>query len=93
METKILTSVKGYNSDTNSQKMISNTPKLDLVNINAQTKFGQILSISSETRNSDIIKGYNSDTILRNMTDNTPKLDVVKVNAHTKFGRILPISS
>ena len=44
---KNLTSVKGHNSGTNVPKMMCNNPNLDLVNINAHTKFGQILSISS----------------------------------------------
>ena len=32
----------------NLRKMTSNNPKLDLVNINAHTKFGQILSTRSQ---------------------------------------------
>ena len=32
--------IKGHNSGTNLEKMISNNPKLDHVNINAHTKFG-----------------------------------------------------
>ena len=43
-----LTSIKGHNSVTNLRKVTGNNPKLDLVNINAYKKFGQILSISSE---------------------------------------------
>ena len=38
-----LTSIKGKNSVTNLRKMCGNNPNLDLVNINAHTKFGQIL--------------------------------------------------
>ena len=45
---EILTSVKGHNSVTNLKKMTSNHPNLDLVNINAFTKFSQILSIRSQ---------------------------------------------
>ena len=56
---------------TNLQKMTGKNPKLDLVNINAHTKFGQILSISSQDigrkrnfeGNSDkFVKGCNSVT-------------------------------
>ena len=43
-------------------------PTIDLLNINAITKFGEILSICSQDierkRNSDVIKGYNSVTNL-----------------------------
>ena len=54
-------SIKGKNSATNLQKMTSNNPNLDLVNINALTKFGQNLSVCSKDielkRNSDINQG------------------------------------
>ena len=43
-----MTPIKGHNSVTNWRKMTANNPKLDLVNINAHTGFGQILSISSQ---------------------------------------------
>ena len=43
-----LTLIKGHNSVTNLWKMTGNNPNLDSVNINAYTKFGQILSISSQ---------------------------------------------
>ena len=60
-----LTSIKGHNSVTKLQKITGNNPNLDLVNINAHSKFGQILSISSldfewkqnSERNSDINQG------------------------------------
>ena len=45
---KILMSIKGHTSVTSLQKMTANNPDLDLVNINAYTKFGQIPSICSE---------------------------------------------
>ena len=41
-----LTSFKGHNSVSNLRKMTSNNPNLDLVNINAHTKFGRILRLS-----------------------------------------------
>ena len=77
--------------------MTSNNSNLDLVNINAQTKFGQILFISSQDielhRNLTSIKGHNSVTNLQKMTGNNLKLDLVNINAHTKFGQILSINS
>ena len=54
---KILTSVKGHNSITNVQKMMCNNPNLDLVSINAYTKFGKPLSIFSQ----DIERRQNYD--------------------------------
>ena len=45
---KILMSIKGHTSVTSLQKMTANNPDLDLVNINAYTKFGQIPSICSK---------------------------------------------
>ena len=44
---EILTSVKGHNSITNLRKQMCNNPYLDLVSINAYTKFGKIISICS----------------------------------------------
>ena len=58
-----LISIKGHNSVTNLQKMTGNNPNLDLLNINAYTKFGQILSIQdihqkrNSERNSEINQG------------------------------------
>ena len=58
---KILASIKGHNSDTNVRKMTVNNLNLDLVNINAHTKIGEILSICSQdierTRKCDVIQG------------------------------------
>ena len=45
---KILTSIKDHNSITNVRKIMFNNPNLDLVNINVDTKFGEILSIFSK---------------------------------------------
>ena len=57
----ILTSIKGRNSVKILRKMTGNNPKLDLVNVNVHTKFGQILSIGSQDieqkRNSDVNQG------------------------------------
>ena len=44
----ILTSIKGNNSVKILQKMMGNNPKLDLVNVDVPTNFGQILSIHSQ---------------------------------------------
>ena len=45
---EILTSVKGLKFITNVQKMMCNNPNLYFVNINAYTKFGEILSVCSK---------------------------------------------
>ena len=58
---EILTSIKGCNSFKILRKMKGNNPKLDLVNDDVHTKFGQILSIRSQDielkRNSDVNQG------------------------------------
>ena len=54
---EILTSMKGRNSVKILQKMTGNNPKLDLINVDVHTKFGQILSICSQ----DIERKQNSD--------------------------------
>ena len=58
---EILTSTKGCNSVKILRKMTGNNPKLDLVNVDMHTKFGQILSIRSQDierkRNSDVNQG------------------------------------
>ena len=54
---EILTSIKGRNSVKILQKITGNNPKLDLVNVDVHTKFGQILSIHSQ----DIERKQNSD--------------------------------
>ena len=57
---EILVSIKGSNSVTNLGKMTGNKPNLDLVivNINANTNFGQNMFICSK----DIERKRNSDT-------------------------------
>ena len=58
---EILMSIKGRYSVKILRKMTGNNPKLDLVNVDVHTKFGQILSISSQDierkRNSDVTQG------------------------------------
>ena len=41
----ILTYIKGHNSDINLKKKTGNNPNLDLDNINAYIKVGEILSV------------------------------------------------
>ena len=45
---KTLTLVKGHNSIINLRKMTGNSPNLDIVNMNAYIKFGEILLICSQ---------------------------------------------
>ena len=77
--------------------MTGNYHKLDLVNIDAHTKFGWIMSIRFKILSGNkiltSIKGHNSVKILQKMRGNNPKLDLVNVDVHTKFGRILSIYS
>ena len=75
--------------------MTGYNPNLDLVNINAHTKFGQTLSIKILSRNENLtsVKGHNSVTIVRKMMCNNPNLDLVNSNAFTKFGYIQSICS
>ena len=40
--------IKGHDSGTNVRKMTCNSPKLDLVNINAYIKFGENILVSSQ---------------------------------------------
>ena len=75
------------------QTMTGNNPKLDLVNVDAHKKIGQILTICSQGIELTSIKGQNSVKILQKMTGNNPKLDLVNVDVHTKFGQILSIHS
>ena len=58
---KILTSIKGSNLVKILRKMTGNNPKLDVVNVDVYTKFGQILSIRSQNierkQNYDVNQG------------------------------------
>ena len=54
---KILTSIKSSNLVKILRKMTGNNPKLDVVNVDVYTKFGQILSIRSQ----DIERKQNYD--------------------------------
>ena len=58
---EVLTLIKGSNSVKILLKMTGNNSKLDLVNVDVHTKFGQILSICSQDigrkQNSEINQG------------------------------------
>ena len=58
---KILTSIKGSNSVKILRKMTCNNPKVDVVNVDVYTKFGQILSIrfqdTERKQNYDVNQG------------------------------------
>ena len=54
---EILTSIKSSNTVKIFRKMTGNNPKLDLVNDDVHTNFGQILSLRSQ----DIERKQNSD--------------------------------
>ena len=77
--------------------MTGNNPKLDLVNVDVHTKFGQILSIHSQLLSGiyilTSIKSCYSIKILRKVTGNIAKLDHVNVDVHIKSGQILSICS
>ena len=94
---EILKSIRGRNSVKILRKMTGNYPKLDLVNVDMHTKFGQILSIRSQDieqkQNLTSIKGHNSVKILRKITGNNLKLHHVNVDVHIKFGQILSVCS
>ena len=45
---EILASIKGHNSVANLRKTTLYNPNLDLINVNAYTKFGYILFIGSQ---------------------------------------------
>ena len=80
-------SIKGCNSVANLQKMMLYNPNLDLVNDNVYTKFGHILSISSQILTS--IKGRNSVANLRKTIIYNTNIDLVNDDVYTKFGLIL----
>ena len=79
--------------------MMRTNPKLDLVNINVCTIFGQILSILSQDIEKKLNSGIktrailNSVTNLRKMMHNkcNANLDLVNINVNTKFGQTLSV--
>ena len=58
---KILTSIKDHNSGIKLWILTHNNPKLDLVNISAYAKFGQIPSIRSQDIEWDGITTWRND--------------------------------
>ena len=76
----------GNNSVANLLKTIYNN-NVDLVNHDEQTKFGLILSISSqEIPNYDINQGRNSVANLRKTKIYITNVDLVNDYVYTKFG-------
>ena len=80
--------------------MADSNPNLDLVNINAFTKFGEILSNSSPDiewkRNSDINQGQLLCYKIAKKTTteaNNPIVDRAIINAYITFGEMLSICS
>ena len=94
---EIHTSIKGKDSVKTLRKMMGNNPKLDLVNVDVHTNFGNILSMRSQDieriRNYDVNQEPLLSKFLRKMRGNNPKLDLVNVDVYTKFGQILSIHS
>ena len=63
----------GRNSVTNLQKMAGNNPcKVDLVSMNANTKFNEIVSIGSQ----DIVRKQNYDGMTELWKDGQPKSSI-----------------
>ena len=55
--------IKDHNSVTNRQKFTPNNPNLNLVNINAYAKFGQIPSIRSQDIERKRSRNHNLKTV------------------------------
>ena len=74
-----------------------NNPKLDIVNMNAYIKFGEILSICSQDIERERNYGENQGPKLPYtsaiMTCSNPKLHLVNINAYKKIGEIMSICS
>ena len=73
--------------------MTCNNPNVDLVNMNAYIKFGELMTICSQDikrkRNFGAqIKGHNSGTYVRKMACDNSDVDLVNMNAYIKFGEI-----
>ena len=91
---KILMSIKGSYSVKILQKMTGNNTKLDLVNVDVHTKFGQILSICSQDfgrkrnfgNNEGLSKGNNSSANFGKLTCIYTLVDIVNIDAYAKYG-------
>ena len=73
-------------------------PNLDLININAYMKFGQIIFISSQDIERKRIYDINQRAITllqisEKMMCNNHNQHLVNINTHTKFCRIISIFS
>ena len=72
-----------------NKKTTDNNLKLDIVNVDVHTKFGQILLICSQDIDQKqiqtSIKCHNSIKILHNIYGYNPKLGFVNVDVHTKW--------
>ena len=77
--------------------MMCNNSNVDLVNMNANIKFGEIMSICSQDIGRKQIlayfKGHNTGTNVRKMICNNSNVDLVNMNTYKKFGEILSICS
>ena len=77
--------------------MMCDNPKVDLGNMNAYIKFGEILSISSQDiewkRNFEVNQGPFLWYKCAKKMCNNPNVDLVNINAFIKFGEILSICS
>ena len=65
-------------------------PKLDLLNVNAYSKFDEnpllFTKLSSGNENMGVSRAGNSVKIWRNLPISNRKPDLLNANAHTKFG-------
>ena len=84
---QILTRIKGHNSVANLRKTTIYNTNVDLISDDEHTKFGLILSISSqENQILTSIKGHNSVANLRKTKIYNTNVDLVNDNVYTKFG-------
>ena len=73
--------------------MMCNNPKIDLINMNAYIKFGEILSICSETKFWRKSRAITLIQICDKMASIIHKLDLVNIKAYIKFGENQSICS
>ena len=80
IKNEIMTSIEGHDTVTNLRKMISNNPRLNLVNF-----FQFVLKLLSQKETLTLIKGRNSVPNLQTLASNTPNLSPMDVNVHTQY--------
>ena len=75
--------------------MMCENPKLDVANMNACIKFGDILLICSQENEWNRNLGINKEPYLsvRKMKCIYQKVDLVNIHAYIKFGEILSVCS